>query len=166
MARNQKETTEEIKEDKIDADHEDLRVYELGFHIDPELPQEEVKKVFNGIKEAILQEGQEIAMVEPEKISLAYTISRTEHTGRHDFSASFFAWIAYEATGQAHQNVGDVVRKQTNIFRFIDILTTKEAALHSAEQHKMRKHTEKAKPQEEDVVSDEQLDAALAAPVA
>ena len=59
MARKQKETTEEAREDKIDAAHEDLRVYKLGFHIDPELPHEEVKKVYNEIKEAIAQEANE-----------------------------------------------------------------------------------------------------------
>jgi hypothetical protein len=34
-----------------DADDAEPRVYELGFHIDPELPTEEVKKVYQGLRD-------------------------------------------------------------------------------------------------------------------
>ena len=48
---------EEMNEDTIDdGDSSEIRVYELGFHIDPELPTEEVKKAYNTMRELIEEE--------------------------------------------------------------------------------------------------------------
>ena len=43
MAKKEKEAVEAVE--TIEADHAELRVYELGFHLDPELPTEEAKKL-------------------------------------------------------------------------------------------------------------------------
>ncbi|MGK4455948.1 hypothetical protein, partial [Klebsiella pneumoniae] len=55
--------------------HAEPRVYELGFHLDPELPQEEAKKTYQSLKDLITNNGGSlVAEGEPEKIALAYTI--------------------------------------------------------------------------------------------
>ncbi len=74
----------------------EARVYELGFHLDPELPQEEVKKTYQSIHDAISKVGTIIAEGEPTKIPLAYTMYRSNTAGRRDFDTAFFCWIAYE----------------------------------------------------------------------
>ena len=137
----------------------ETRIYELGFHIDPELPQEEVKKTYQGIREQIAAAGTIIAEGEPEKIPLAYTISRSETTGRRDFTSAYFAWIAYEATGEGHEAVATMARTETRIIRFIDLRTTVEAAKHSAEMHEMMLRAPEAPAEEES--ADAELDAAL-----
>lgn len=152
MAKNEAEM-EERSEDEAGAP----RVYELGFHIDPELPQEEVKKTYQELRDECARAGAVVAEGEPEHLRLAYVISRQEHAGRRDFNNAQFAWIAYEAKKEGHDAVLAAVREETRVFRFIDILTTKEAARHAAELRAMK---EKA-PEKPEEVSDTELDAAL-----
>ena len=145
---------------EIEEGNNETRTYELGFHIDPELPQEEVKKTYQAIREKIAAAGEIIAEGEPEKIPLAYTISRQETTGRRDFTSAYFAWIAYEATGEGHETIGSMARSESRIVRFIDLRTSVEAAKHSAE---MRELKLKSPEGEEgaDESSEEELDQAL-----
>jgi ribosomal protein S6 len=150
----------EMQEEVQDGNHAELRVYELGFHIDPELGAEEVKKVYQGIRLVVEKAGTVVAEGEPQKISLAYTVSRGEVGGRRDFDASFFAWIAYEVNGEGHEAVASAARAETRIFRFLDIRTDKESARHAAELHElMAKSATKEEGEEE--VSDTELDQAL-----
>lgn len=146
---------------ELEGGNNETRTYELGFHIDPELPQEEVKKTYQGIREAIAKSGTIVAEGEPEKIPLAYTISRQETTGRRDFQSAYFAWIAYDATGEGHDEVLALAKGESRIVRFIDLKTTHEAAKHAAEMHEMMFRVEEEAPVEEEAASDEELDQAL-----
>lgn len=146
-------------EHELEQGNNDTRVYELGFHIDPELPQEEVKKTYQGIREKIAGVGVIVAEGEPEKIPLAYTIYRSETTGRRDFSSAYFAWIAYETDTEGHEAVASMARSESRLVRFLDLRTTKEGAKHSAEMHEMMLRAEEAPSEEE--TPEQELDAAL-----
>ncbi|MEK7125916.1 MAG: 30S ribosomal protein S6 [Patescibacteria group bacterium] len=136
------------------------RVYELGFHIDPELPTEEVKKSYQTIRELISDKGVLVAEGEPQKIPLAYTISRQETSGRRDFDSAYFAWIVYETTAESHSEIISVASANKHIVRFIDLLTTKDAARHSVEMRELSmKMPEKTEDHEE--TAGAELDAAL-----
>ncbi len=146
--------------------HAEPRVYELGFHLDPELPQEEAKKTYQSLKDLITNNGGTLVSEgEPEKIALAYTISRMETTGRRDFNSAYFAWIAYEAAGEGHQAVLDAVTGNSRVVRFIDLRTTKDEAKHSAEMQEIYRQAQIANASENDVEEDTaaeaELDAAL-----
>ncbi len=136
------------------------RVYELGFHLDPELPIEEVKKAYQAIHELIMSKGTLVAEGEPEKIQLVYTISLQETSGRRDFDSAYFCWIVYETTAPAHAEITSAAGADKKIVRFIDLLTTKDAARHSVE---VRELAMKAPEREEDpeVTAGVELDAAL-----
>ncbi|MHB8710367.1 MAG: 30S ribosomal protein S6 [Minisyncoccota bacterium] len=138
------------------------RVYELGFHLDPELPVEEVKKAYQAIRELAEKKGTLVAEGEPEKIQLAYTISRQEVAGRRDFDSAYFSWIVYEASASDHAEILTAASTNKHIIRFIDLLTTKDAARHAVE---MRELSAKAPRHTEDteavVTSSAELDAAL-----
>lgn len=159
MVRKQKEGIEETEAQ--DEDHAELRVYELGFHIDPELPTEEAKKVYDGVRTAIAAAGPIVAEGAPQKVQLAYTITKSDTSGRRDFDTAFFAWIAYEAAGQGHESVLAAAHEESRIFRFIDVRTTKEQAQHVAEMQQIAATTAPAADQETDEVSDAELSAAL-----
>ena len=152
---------EEINEAEIEGgDGSDSRVYELGFHIDPELPTEEVKKVYHAMRELVEKNGTLVAEGEPEKIQLAYTISRTRTSGGCDFDTAYFCWIVYEANAARHSEVIGTVNSDKRIVRFIDLITTKDAARHSVEMHELSlKTTERAKDSETEM--SEELDTAL-----
>lgn len=159
MARNERA---EMRDDGVLDEGSGPRVYELGFHLDPELPQEEVKKAYQAMKSAVEAAGTLVAEGEPEHVQLAYTISRQERSGagRRDFNAAFFSWIAYEAEPAMHAGVVAAANADTRIIRFIDLLTTKEAARHAAEVRAMTmKVSDKTDKKSE--VSETELDAAL-----
>src|SRR5690348_11260301 len=98
-----KKDTEGAVPEALDADHAELRVYELGFHLDPELSVEDAKKAYQGIRSVAEAAGSIVAEGEPTKIPLAYTVSRGEVAGRRDFDSSYFCWVAYEADGAGHE---------------------------------------------------------------
>lgn len=156
--------TEEGTELELVEGYNESRVYELGFHIDPELPQEEVKKTYQSVREVIERDGKVVAEGQPQSIQLAYTISRQETTGRRDFNGAFFAWVAYEANTEAHEAVLEAVKGDSRIFRFIDLKTTVEAAEHSAEMQELYLKAQaeaKAESDDDSDASDSELDAAL-----
>ena len=144
------------------TDLSETRVYELGFHLDAELPQEEVKKVYQGIRDRISAVGTIVSEGEPTKVPLAYTISRQETTGRRDFDSAFFCWIAYETDAAGHDDVLTIARGESSIIRFLDIRTTHEAAKHSAEMHELfaKEALEQGQTEEEEA-ADADLDQAL-----
>lgn len=133
MAKKTNETQEEL--DQIDG--AEPRVYELGFHLDPELAQEDLKKAYQDIREKIAGIATIIAEGEPVKIPLAYTISRMNTSGRRDFNSAFFCWIAYEADGAAHEQIASMARQNLQIVRFLDIRSSADEAKHSADMQEM-----------------------------
>lgn len=148
----------EIRDDAAADEGGGSRVYELGFHLDPELPSEEVKKAYQTIRALIEKQGTLVAEGEPEQVKLAYTISRQEPSGRRDFDSAHFSWIAYETSAPNHQEVIEEVRADKRIVRFIDLVTDKEAARHAAE---LRLMAAKVPAEAKEEVSDAELDAAL-----
>jgi ribosomal protein S6 len=157
MAKNQ---DEEVQMDELEDGGSEPRVYELGFHLDPELPVEEVKKAYQTIRELIEEKGTLVAEGEPEKIQLAYTISRQEVSGRRDFDSAYFSWIVYETSAPNHAEILAAANANKHIVRFIDLITTKDAARHAVEMHEI---SMKMPEREEDpeAVAGAELDAAL-----
>lgn len=147
-------------DETLENESSDPRVYELGFHIDPELPTEEVKKVYREIRDSIEEKGTIVAEGEPEKISLAYTISRQDTTGRRDFNSAYFSWIVYETSAEKHSDVISTANADKRIVRFIDLITTKDDARHSVEIRELSIKTPERTREPEEVIGAE-IDAAL-----
>ncbi len=127
---------EEISTDEV-LDEGGSRVYELGFHLDPELPTEEVKKAYSEMRDLIAGKGAIIAEGEPIQIQLCYTISRQETAGRRDFNSAHFSWIVYETSAVNHAEILTAATADKRVIRFIDLVTTKNAARHSQELREM-----------------------------
>ena len=158
MAKN-KEVETSVQE-TLENEGSEARVYELGFHLDSSLPIEEVKKAYQVMRGVIAEKGTVVAESEPEKIQLAYTISRQEVAGRRDFDSAYFCWIVYEASAEDHAEVLGAAHADKRIFRFIDLLTTKDAARHSLEVRELAKKAPERAEDTEAVLGAE-LDAAL-----
>lgn len=158
MAKNQEV---EVEEETALENEADVRVYELGFHLDPELPTEGVKKAYQAIRDLISTKGTIVAEGEPQMLQLAYTISRQETAGRRDFSSAYFCWIAYETTALPHADVLAAANADKNMVRFIDLVTTKDAARHAVELREFSMKKSEETPEEAEAVADTELDAAL-----
>jgi len=157
MAKNQ---DEEARDTEFEQGGDEPRVYELGFHLDPELPTEEVKKAYQEIRKFIEEMGAIVAEGEPEKIQLAYTISRQDTAGRRDFDSAYFCWIVYEATPIKHDEILTSADVDKRIIRFIDVLTTKDSARHAVEMRELAMKTPERAENAENPIGAE-LDAAL-----
>ncbi len=151
---------EETHEEESVEDEGGVRIYELGFHLNPELPIEEVKKAYQAVRSVIAERGTVIAEGEPLPIQLAYTISLQETAGRRDFSSAYFCWIAYAMTAALHAEVLAAVSAEKRVLRHIDLLTTKEAALHAAELREIIAKTP-GRADDAEMPADAELDAAL-----
>lgn len=160
MAKELDMFTDEGSPSSAEAMEDAARVYELGFHLDPELPTEEVKKAYQAVRAFIEEKGTLVAEGEPEKIPLAYTISRQDTAGRRDFDSAYFCWIAYEATPLNHDEILTSAGADKRIIRFIDLLTIKDAARHAVEMHELARKTPEHAEETEKAPSDE-LDVAL-----
>ena len=146
---------------ETEAGYNESRVYELGFHLDPELPSEEAKKTYQALRDTIGASGTIIAEGEPQKVQLAYTISRSVDHMRRDYDNAYFAWIAYEAEGAGHETVLAAARAEMNIIRFLDIRTEKELALHAAAMHEIYAKAAALNGAPVEEAPDTDLDAAL-----
>src|SRR3989344_4840546 len=136
------------------------RVYELGFHLDPELPVEEVKKAYQAVRDMIAEKGSIVAEGEPVKVQLAYTISRREGAGRRDFDSAYFSWIVYETSADNHADVVAAANAEKRIIRFIDLVTTQDAARHSVEIRELSM-TAPERAEDADAVMGAELDVAI-----
>lgn len=148
------------EEMEMDVETSGPKVYELGFHLDPELPTEEVKKTYQNIKALIESKGSVVAEGEPLMVQLAYTISRQETTGRRDFNSAHFSWIAYETSVENHDEILAAVKEEKRIIRSIDVVTTKDAARHAQELRELALKTPEQSEEASDT-TDAALDAAL-----
>lgn len=147
-------------DEELEESGSEVRVYELGFHLDPELPTEEAKKAYKVLRDTISEKGTIVAEGEPEKIPLAYTISRQETAGRRDFDSAYFCWIAYETLVASHAEIIALASGDKRVIRFIDLITTKDAARHSVEMYELS--LKAPQPVEEsETTSGAELDAAL-----
>ena len=148
---------DEMREDGLGEGGGGSRVYELGFHIDPELPSEEVKKTYADLRDLVGAKGALVAEGEPVMVQLAYALSRQEASGRRDFTSAHFAWLAYETSAANHADVLAAAKDDARIIRFIDLVTTKDAARHSAELRELSLKAQEKAPER----ADTELDAAL-----
>lgn len=155
-----KEQDSAMRADDSLSEGSEPRVYELGFHLDPELPTEEVKRAYQAVRANIAEQSTVVAEGEPVMVQLAYTISRQETAGRRDFASAHFCWIAYEATPENHAEVIASASADKRIIRFIDLLTTKDMARHAVEMQELLNKAQK-RTSDPEVALDAELDAAL-----
>ncbi len=160
MAKRNNAVRENDNLDEVVEDESVLRIYELGFHLDPELPTEEMKRAYNTVRMLIEGKGEIIAEGQPKKIALAYTISRQDTSGRRDFDSAYFAWIVYEAPVSSHTEILVAASANKQVIRFIDLITTKEAGRHSAELYELSMKMPE-REEDPDAVAGAELDAAI-----
>jgi len=106
------------------------RVYEIGFHILPTVPEEHVPAEAGAIKTLIESKGAIIVSDEAPKLrSLSYPIAKRIATLNHVFDKAYFGWIKFELTAGEIATIHDELKKLPNILRFILVKTVKESTL-------------------------------------
>jgi ribosomal protein S6 len=121
------ETQIEKKEQKNQAVTDESQVYELGFHIIPTVPEENLAGEVSGIKDPIEKlKGSFISEEFPRNIALAYTMDKTIAGKKQRFNNAYFGWVKFRLDPGHLKEIKESADANENILRYILIKTVAE----------------------------------------
>jgi len=168
----EEETTGVEKEATETAGADETRVYEIGYHILPSVPEENLDDVVAVIRNTIEKaSGSLITEGAPQSVKLAYTMY-VNRGGTHDkYDSAYFGWIKFEAPAEAALSLGAELKENGQILRYLIFKTVKEETRASVRVPKLRevKRTDTidstprrgAPAEEKEEVSEEALDKSI-----
>jgi len=135
-----------------EKDNDNL-VYEVGFHLLPNMDESNVPTEALKIK-SIIEENEGVIISDeiPKMIPLAYDISKVIDTKRQKFNKAYFGWVKFEMDPSKILNVKTKVENLANVLRFIIVKTVKEDTMHTHKIPMFRK--ENAKEEKGEDVAD------------
>ncbi len=106
------------------------KVYELGYHMLPNLSEEELAKAVDSIKKNLENLKAEIISEQyPQMTNLAYDIVKEIDNKNHKFANAYFGWVKFEIEASKVEDLNQAVDKNLNIIRFLLIKTVRENTL-------------------------------------
>lgn len=101
-------------------------VYEVGFHLLPSIPEGGVAAAVDTIR-ALLGTAEIISQGTPAKMTLAYTIERSNSGKREKFTQSYFSWIKFVTEDRAMvPALQEALRAMPEVIRYLVIETVRE----------------------------------------
>lgn len=108
-------------------EHTELRVYELGYHLVPTIPEEKIPEVSGAVRGMIEKlPGTIVAEELPVFIDLAYQVIKTINHKNKRFDDAYFGWVKFEATPEGARALEEALKKDENILRSLVVKTLKE----------------------------------------
>lgn len=106
---------------------EDKRVYELGYHLMPDLGEDEVEKAVSDIKALVEKNGGVLISNEfPKLMGLSYTfVIKVESRGTK-FDKAHFGWVKFEMYGDEALVFKEAIDLEKRIIRSIIVRTVRE----------------------------------------
>lgn len=102
--------------------NQEANVYEVGFHLAPNIAEDSVPAEFAKIKDVIKAEGGEfISEAAPELTDLAYEIA--------DFDKAYFGWVKFSVSPEAVEKIKKALDASKAIIRYLVTSTVKESTL-------------------------------------
>ncbi len=150
------ENTMPVTEAKEGGYTDEVRSYELAFHILPTVAEGEVPETLSKIKAHITSQGGVIFDEEtPERIELVYPIVKHLEGKNRTFASSYFGWIRFRAEGEKVNVLEEELRTENSVLRHLLIKLRKEEETHPFRYHEHRKSLKMVE------VVDEEVDASL-----
>jgi len=116
-----------VIEKETDTDEVGARVYEIGYHINPNKKEDEIEATVGDIRSMIEKAGGSfIAEGAPSLIKLSYTISLKENGKRADYDRGYFGWIKFEAPVAAAASLEAALKTSPDIMRSVLFQTVRE----------------------------------------
>lgn len=139
----------------------DPKVYEIGFHIVPNLSEEAKEEEVSKIRSYISSvNGSIIADGAVKKMDLAYPIVQVASNKRATFNSSFFGWFKFEAEPKGAKEVASLLKADTSVIRFLLIKTVREDTM-APRKLLMKKKEDEVVEAPEVIVSEEEIDASI-----
>ncbi len=106
------------------------QVYELGFHLSPDIGDENVAKEFGDIK-ALIEEagGTFISEEAPHSMPLAYDMEKVIANKKNTYSKAYFGWVKFELTSDKLAAIKIKLDEMVTVIRFLLIKTVRENTL-------------------------------------
>ncbi len=115
-------------ENTVHDGDDELRIYELGFHIVPTVGDEGVTGEVEGVRGVIAKNGGSVLFEEvPQLMRLAYSLERVIARKHHSFDTAYFGWIVFEATPRGAHAVKEAMRHNEHIVRSLMVKTERDA---------------------------------------
>lgn len=113
---------------------DELQVYELGFHLFPNIAPEFLSGEVSDIKSVIEKNGGLFIGEEslPKSIRLAYPISKKINNKKMDFDTAYFGWVKFEAAPDAGKKIKESLKEKENILRFLLLKSFRQSSMISA----------------------------------
>lgn len=127
-------------------------VYEVGFHLLPNIEESGVLAEFAKIKSLVEENGGSIIGEEvPKMINLAYDLSKVIGTKKQNFSKAYFGWIKFEAEATNITDIKSKIESLPNMLRFLIVKTVKENTMHTPKIPMFKKDNLREEKEEEKV---------------
>jgi len=118
---------------------DEVRSYELAFHVLPTVAEGEVGDTVSKVKSLIGEGGGKIFDEEsPERIELVYPIVKHLEGKNRTFASAYFGWIRFTGEGGMMAHLEEELRATGTILRFLLVRLTKEAEAHPFKFHEHR----------------------------
>ncbi len=105
------------------------KVYDVSFHVVPDISEEEAEKVFSGLRDTIARGGEVIDTEELKSMDLAYTIRHNVRQGDgsyNRYNTSYFGSIKFKATQEFAKSLRQDLQSDESFLRFLIIETVAE----------------------------------------
>lgn len=108
------------------------KIYELGYHVLPNLSEEELAKVVEALKSKITELGGDfIADQYPSTMPLAYSLVKEIDNKSRAFDSAYFGWLKFELDSAKLEDLKTALDKNANMLRYLLIKTVRESTLAS-----------------------------------
>jgi len=126
----------------------DVKLYELGFHLDPAITEDKISSKIDGIKKILLDNNSEIVKEGQAKaMKLSYEITKAISGKNIRFNTSTFSWIKFNATVEGIEVIKDEIDSDDEVIRSIIVKTTDDEDRSTS---KIANEEEEAEMDEED----------------
>ena len=115
---------------KDSADQADNRIYEVGFHIVPSIPEEKLSSELTAIKDVLEKNGAVFISEEFPKLKpLSYQMTKVLGPKHLKFDTAYFGWVKFEMAPENIDTVKKALELSETILRFLIIKTVRESTL-------------------------------------
>jgi len=164
-------STEEVKKEGQETEKKLSRIYEVGYHLLPIIPEEDVAGIVTTIKDSIDKVGGQVASEDfPKMLELAYSMRKSISAKYQNFDSAYFGWVKFEGMADSVEVLKKDLDSNQNILRFIITNTVRENTMSSSKTFALKekekesrqissssRHT-KTEIEEKAPISEEELD--------
>ncbi len=140
----------EKKEISIEAIPNDPKIYEVGFHIVPTVPEDGLGARVTAIRDVIESKGGHIIADEyPKHMDLTYAMTKVAANKRSLYRSAYFGWLKFEIDPKEIKAIESEIMADDLVLRFILAKTVRENTM-APKKALMAKRAEEsgAKPEE------------------